>query len=170
MHRGTHLRRVFILCCHSLRNLAFFYACRPGGVVLRAEQFWITTSNNFLDIAILEWCKLFADVRGKHHWSKVVDDRVAFEQGLYEAMTLTSGLFDDYILEIRTYRDKWVAHLDMLERMSIPNLRACQRSTSYLYDFLLRQEGSTGVLADVQFDAKKFYKIFQEEGATVLAR
>jgi hypothetical protein len=170
MNRRQHVRRVAILCCHCLRNLAFFFSGRPNGKQIFTEQFWVTTGNNFLDIAVLEWCKLFVDARGKHHWTKVITDHAAFSTGLFDAMTLTDPFFKEYIEEMRTYRDKFVAHLDFEERMQIPNLRAAQRSTAYLYDYLRAHEDEGNFLIDAPETAGAFYKAFQKEGNRVYTK
>jgi len=63
-------RRVAIVCCAFTRNVAYY---RTGHDVARGlGNFWRTTDGNFLDMAVLEWCKLFADPRGKHYWKKVI--------------------------------------------------------------------------------------------------
>lgn len=35
---------------------------------------------------MLEWCKLFADKKGKHYWGNVVTDKVGFKAGLLKAL------------------------------------------------------------------------------------
>ncbi|WP_424318912.1 hypothetical protein [Candidatus Methylomirabilis sp.] len=37
-------------------------------------QFLVNANGNFLDICVLEWCKLFGDSRAQHHWKKVTSD------------------------------------------------------------------------------------------------
>jgi hypothetical protein len=72
------VRRAAILCVHFMRNLAYYragWAVRVGHsgrsgsshrVLLRNDsQFWRTVNGNCLDACILEWCKLFAEPRGK---------------------------------------------------------------------------------------------------------
>jgi hypothetical protein len=71
MTRRSRVRRLFILCNHFLRNLAFYRTgWRRGGVdqepTLRRKesQFWVNVNGNFIDICALEWCKLFGDKKG----------------------------------------------------------------------------------------------------------
>jgi hypothetical protein len=47
-------------------------------------NFWRAVSGNFIDICVLEWCKLFADPNGKHHWSKIVSDPTSFKTQLLD--------------------------------------------------------------------------------------
>ena len=63
-----------------------------------------------IDIAVLEWCKLFADPKDKHFWKSVIADK-AFELELYSESGGESYLAD-YIKSVRKYRDKFLAHLD----------------------------------------------------------
>lgn len=61
------------------------------------DQFWVNTNGNFLDICVLEWCKLFGDKRGQHYWRKVITDQTAFLAGLLHAVGKTEVEFDAYI-------------------------------------------------------------------------
>ncbi|MDD5472120.1 MAG: hypothetical protein PHP05_09430 [Sideroxydans sp.] len=140
MKRRTFLRRVGILCCHCLLNLAFYNSGWKKGALILKEPFWVNANGNFLDICVLEWCKLFADARGKHHWRKTITDQTQFFEALLQAATLTEIEFDAYIGEMRTYRDKFIAHLDAEETMYPPNLALARTSASFLYDYLLANE------------------------------
>jgi len=77
-----------------------------AGQPFEEDQFWITANGNFLDIAVLEWCKLFVDAKGKHHFSKAFEDGDKFKQELIEKLGLTETQFDDYVGSLKTYRDK----------------------------------------------------------------
>ncbi len=66
MTRRERLRQVKILCCHFLRNLAFYKAGWRKGELIFKDQFWVNANGNFIDVCVLEWCKLFGDKRGQH--------------------------------------------------------------------------------------------------------
>ncbi|MFZ1037522.1 MAG: hypothetical protein ACLPSL_04545 [Smithella sp.] len=144
MTRRKLLRRVFILCCHCLRNLAFYRAGWSNGELILHNDFWITVNGNFMDICVLEWCKLFADPRGKHYWKKVISNLSVFSQGLLQELGISEQELCAYINEVRDYRDKFVAHLDQDEVMTPPVLEVIKNSTSCLYDFLLNHEDEGG--------------------------
>ena len=76
------MRRVALLCCHFLRNLVSYKAGWDGKNIKRKDPFWVTVNGNVLDHCVLEFCNIFADEKGKHHWRKVVTDQGAFEAGL----------------------------------------------------------------------------------------
>jgi hypothetical protein len=139
-------RRVVVqLCCSFLRNLAFFRAGLQGEVqriLLRPPhpqfEFWSEAHVNFLDICVLEWCKLFAKERGsKHHWHRVIDDRDRFEADLYATLNVTADEFADLTDKAKHYRDKFVAHRDEERIMRPPNLDLPKKSAVFLYERLV---------------------------------
>jgi hypothetical protein len=130
-------------------------------------QFWLTATGNFLDIAILEWCKLFAETRGKHFWRKVISHHETFQKGLLAELSLSEKGFDDYLNQIRSYRDKFVAHLDSEDAMYIPPLQIALESTVYLFDYLLKNEETGGCFADAPKGGLDFYEKFFREGTAV---
>src|SRR5271167_5232087 len=72
-------RRGALLCAHFVRNLAYFRAGWNGRQIkFPAAEIWATINSNFLDIAVLEWCKLFADQSAKHGLRKVLADPSPF--------------------------------------------------------------------------------------------
>jgi len=79
--RRDRLRRVVLLCVHFSRNLAYYRAGHDR-LTNASPSFWITIDGNFLDMAVMEWCKLFGDQKGRHSWVKVVTDPSRFEAEL----------------------------------------------------------------------------------------
>src|SRR4051812_44452313 len=158
MNRRTRLRRTGILCMHFVRNAAYYRAFNAAPVARRREQFWRTLNGNFIDICLLEWCKLFGDLNAKHHWSKCVTDAARFCDGLYRAVGLTAEGFESYRLEVRTYRDKFVAHLDELNEIAIPLLTPAFASVKYFYEYLLENEDDGDVFHDAPRDPMARYQ------------
>lgn len=167
MKRTILLRRIGILCCHCLRNIAFYRAGWRGEKLNTNDQFWITANGNFLDIAVLEWCKLFADSRGEHFWRKAISDPEKFFQGLLTNLGLQKSDFEKYITLMREYRDKFVAHLDKKEVMNIPDLKVSIDSTTYLYDYLLEHEEEDDCLSDGPKSGSSFFDRFFNQGSEV---
>lgn len=143
---AERLRRAALLCLHCLANLAYFRATREAIDVekIAANDFNIRIANNFLDTGILEWCKLFADHNAKHFWRRVLagDNTVheAWKQGLMAHIGLIGQPFADYVGEMKTYRDKFIAHLDEQRSMHIPDLDPAIKATQYLYQRLVELE------------------------------
>ena len=100
MTRRERLRRVVILCASFARNVAYFRAGQSQtGSAARAPShacsaFWTQVSANFLDISVLEWCKLLGDERDKHFWRNVVTDPAGFEASLLANLGMTASDFD----------------------------------------------------------------------------
>jgi len=164
MNRRTRLRRTGILCMHFVRNAAYYRAFNAAPVPRRREQFWRTINGNFIDVCMLEWCKLFGDLKAQHHWSKCVTDTARFLAGLYEHIGLSEAEFEAYRLEVREYRDKFVAHLDELNQMQIPQLQPALDSVRYLYQYMLEHEDDADAFHDAPRNADTRYQQHLREG------
>lgn len=167
MPRKQYLRRVATLCLYCLRHMAYYRAGWHRGSLIIRTQFWVAVNGNFIDICVLEWCKLFGDLRGKHYWEKAISDPKAFKAGLFQDLEMTEAEFSAYVLEMRTYRDKYVAHLDSVARFSIPKLDIAKKSVVYLYNYLLSREDQGGYFDDAPRDPPRFYQSALKEGLAV---
>ncbi len=160
--RKTLVRRAAILCVSFTRNFAFYKAgWEDFGLTLLQPThpqaaFWRQTNANFIDLCALEWCKLLGDKEviegkkanyGKHSWRVVVTDAPAFESKMYSDLGTNKAAFDRKIEEIRAYRDKFVAHLDMAESARIPIFDGlAQSAVSFYLDYIASNEALPGVL------------------------
>ncbi len=169
MNRRARLRRTGLLCLHCLRNLAFLRAAHDARQRWAAQQFWVTAHNNFLDIAVLEWCKVFGDRRAKHDWRKVVTDQELFFTSLLDHLQLTDGLFEEYINEMRTYRDKFIAHLDEEDRMNIPNMAPATKSAQFLYRWLIEKEDNCNAFWDAPLNPVTYFRAFMSQARSTYA-
>ena len=138
-------RRIAILCCNFMRNLAFHRAGLQDEVreYLRNRnhpqgEFWIQGHGNFLDTCALDWCKLFTDYKGEHHWHRVVDenDRRRFKKDLYTTPGVGGAEFNKTMNEVKDYRDQFVAHLDKKRTMILPAFEVARQATVFLYERL----------------------------------
>jgi hypothetical protein len=109
-------------------------------------------------MAVLEWCKLFAARKAKHYWRKLVGHPENFMVGLLQYLEMTEAGFDAFIAGIRTYRDKFVAHLDDEPTMNIPNMIPAIESAQYLYQWLLEQENDCDAFPDAPPDSIAYYR------------
>jgi hypothetical protein len=164
MTRKQLLRRAGIICCHFLRNLAFYKAGWRKGVFVSREQFWINANGNFLEICVLEWCKIFGNKSDRYYYEKIVSDKVRFYRGLLCFVGCEKKDFESYVKELKKYRDKFVAHLDVEKIMYIPDLRMARKSISYFYIYLLTHEEVDGCFSDAPSKMSKFYRHFLKLG------
>jgi hypothetical protein len=137
------VRRTVILCGNCLRNIAFYRAGWRRSKFRVTRQFWIAANGAFVDFAILDWCKLFAEPDGKHRWSKAVTDRTGFAAALNSRLRLTESEFSAYINTLKHPRNKFIAHLDAEPMMTLPRLRAARTSAAFLYDYLLTEPSTS---------------------------
>lgn len=156
MNRSERIRKAGIVCCHCIRNSAYYRAGTNQQESWKNEDFWRNTNSNFLDIAVLEWCKLFADKKGNHYWKKVVTDPTNFMSGLLTSLNMSQMDFDSYIEKCKFYRDKFLAHLDAELVMHIPDLTVAINSAIYTHGLLVQENPS--VLCDGPSDLAEFYR------------
>ena len=52
------------------------------------DSFWRTLNSNFLEICVLEWCKLFGDHKDKYHWENIMDDPSKFKQEMFHELNI----------------------------------------------------------------------------------
>jgi hypothetical protein len=129
-----------------MRNLAFHRAGRQDEVqanLLKPNNpqgaFWTQVHGNFFDTSVLDWCKLFADRNGKHHWRRVVDNPDRFEADLYTTLGVTAETFAELVKKANNYRDKFVAHLDEERVMLLPALEMAKGAVVFLHGRLVQQ-------------------------------
>ncbi|WP_205711093.1 hypothetical protein, partial [Burkholderia cepacia] len=127
-------------CCHCVRNIAYYrmgFVNEDGsGALKQHTQFGATVNGNMLDIAVLEWCKLFADRNAVHHWKRVIRDdteRQRFLGDMLQDAATSPNDWKRYLDTVRVYRDKFVAHLDDLDEMHTPSLAIALKCVLFLY-------------------------------------
>jgi len=156
-----------ILCRHCLRNIAFYKTGRQDGGPILKSEFWANVNGNFMDICVLEWCKLFGEEKGKHYWKNVISEPDVFFKDLLKDTNTTENGLKACKKEFRKYRDKFVAHLDSDRTMHIPHLGLAQKSTLYLYDYLLANEDDGEYFYGFPRNASKLYQHYLEMGESV---
>ena len=167
MNRRDRLRRVLLLSCSCVRNIAYYHGLRVDERPGLDTPFWRTIHNDFIDTCVLEWCKLFGDPKARHHWSKVVEDAATFATELERATRLSSSEFDEYRLRMRAYRDKFLAHLDSQHVMEIPHLTLARESVACYHDAVVRAGGIL-VARGFPTDIVEFYDACYEEAKSAV--
>lgn len=159
---AERVRRVALLTRYCIDNIASYragWATDSNGErhVVVQRNFWIRANGNFLDIAVSEWCKVFADKKSKHHFARVVPEPATLLAGLTTALGMDEAAYGALIAGVREYRDKFVAHLDDLRVMNVPAMQPLLDSAIFLYDTLCTNEATVVHLTGLQPDAKEFY-------------
>jgi len=163
MNQRDRVQGVDLLCYHCTRNVAYYRAGWTDGVFVSNDDFWINANSNFLDISVLEWCKLFGEWNGKHHWKQVVPKPATFLHDLCEGIDVTEDVFNAHRNEMKTYRNKFVAHLDAGRQMRIPSLTMVVDSAVFLGD-LVRNEYQEFLPDDALPNLRSYYEERFEHG------
>ncbi len=157
-------RRQAILSCAIIRNIAFYYA----GWITEDDQGRLkddtdlgrTINSNFIDVAVLEWSKLFVDREASHHWRRFVqgtEARTAFRTRLLAAIGLDLPAWEQYHADVKTYRDRFIAHLDDDEVMIPPRLRVALDSTVFFYEHLVSNAPAGASAGRLPHDSRAYY-------------
>ena len=102
-------------------------------------NFWRVMYGNLLDVAVVEWCKLFGSDNEHHqhvHWKNVFRDQEGFRAGLLRHVGVTRKAWHAYWNEMKTYRDMSAAHLDSNRRTKVrrfTELGQALTSSAYYY-------------------------------------
>lgn len=134
-------------------------------------NFWRIILGSQLDVAVLEWCKVFGSHGEETHWKKVVpaEEQEAYKAGLLFELRCTAEQWKSYWEDMKSYRDSLVAHhIDGHEIENYPDLTAALASAAYHYRYLLpliRQ------LDDVIYpdDLAAYQSSFQQQAAQIAA-
>lgn len=155
----AQLRKVIILCCRFARNLAFYRVGqypRWHDTLLSQDHpqasFWRQANANFLDVAVLEWCKLLGDQNGKYYWKRIVSNKTEFESQLLRELQTDACGFRAEVDAMRCYRDKFVAHLDKLNVMNIPKLECAKTAIWFYHRHIVTSEIKGDDLAGISAD------------------
>ncbi len=125
-------RRAAFLCCHFARNFAYYSVFRKS-LDLGKEGFWLTVHGNFIDVCVLEWCKLFGNRNGKYHWKNTLSDPGKFRSELLRTHGIDEAALEKLWNEVKSYRDDFVAHLEEQETTVIPNMNVAYLLVEFYY-------------------------------------
>jgi hypothetical protein len=106
-----------------------------------ALNFWRVIHGDELDIAVLEWCKIFGTNTEPTHWKAIVpdSDQTRFRSDLLAALGIDEQTWTDYWHQMKAYRDNLVAHHIVAEKFHYPVLDLALRSSYFYYEYLIKQ-------------------------------
>lgn len=173
MPRELRLRRVMICCCAVIRNVAYYKSGWSESGPLFAGNIERTISGNFMDVAVLEWCKMFGEPRHEpQHWQRVIssiEKRQEFMRGLLAALDQQKSDWRSARKHCLSYRNDFAAHLGSEPTMNIPTLDPVWKSAAFYYDFLRESEMPSAQPSDIlEFyqectqDGRAYYRRFVE--------
>lgn len=138
-HDKDRARAQLFRLAYIVRNIAYYRSLAVYCDSLD-QNFWIFAFNNFFDMSVLEWCKVFGSRGESTHWAGVVRDEEAFRSDMLMELKLTHNEWVSYWKEMKHYRDFSVAHHTKDPRFTkYPRLDTALRSTFFLYGHLVNQ-------------------------------
>jgi hypothetical protein len=171
LSRRERLRRVALLCCEFMRNLAYYRTGFPGEP-REPREFWVTVNGNFLDQCVLVWGKLIGDRKAQHHWANIVSDPGNFEPELLRHLKFDAEAFKKYRDSVHEYRDRFVAHLDAERVMTPPKLDPAKLSVEFYYSYIAKKEVKPSDLSGLpanEAELREYYDARAAEAAHVYA-
>lgn len=134
-------------------------------------NFWRIQQGNTLDVAVLEWCKLFGsddEVNQQIHWKNIFSDTDGFREGLFSHLGFNQKAWNSYWKSMKGYRDQHVAHLDFKRRdiKNYPNLEYAEASATYYYSRLIHELRQMGECRFPE-DLSVYYKNFLEQAKVI---
>jgi len=105
-----------------------------------ALNFWRVIYGNLLDVAVLEWCKIFGTNAEPAHWKKIVTDHDAFQKDLLALLKIDKATWTMYWDELKNYRNKSIAHhCKEGGPENYPKLDLALESSYYYYAYLIKE-------------------------------
>lgn len=154
-----------VICYSIIRNIAFYRAgwttAENGNKQLVLDDdFWRTVNGNFLEMAALNWCKLFFDRGGKHHWKCIlpVEHHEAFREKLLSSNSLTEEDYREKSKLIGDYRNKHLAHADHRTKLFYPETELLLKSAEVLLNTLTTIPDLSRHIIGAYSNAEQYYE------------
>lgn len=110
------------------------------------QNFWTLIFNNFLDFAVLEWCKIFGARSEPTHWTKLITDHDKFRDDLLKRVGLSVDEWKTYRDSIKDYRDNFVSHHQKNPNVTqYPKFDYALTATFYYYERLIKELRMLGI-------------------------
>lgn len=142
LSKQERLRRLILVCCSALRNFAYYRTGWDGGRAQFHGELLKTANGNFVDMGVMEWCKLYGDNDQNYHWSMMlpdVDHRRRFKLGLLEHLGCGRADWNTYQRDVIAYRNNFLAHLNDHRKFKVPKLEVAIASTVYYAEFMIAE-------------------------------
>jgi hypothetical protein len=164
LQESVRVRRTLFLAMQCLGNIAGYRAgwieCDGKDRLRVNRDFWIRLNGNFLDMATLDWCKLFADKSNAYHWSKIFKSKSIWKTELSRHTDVPMNEMKGHVRRILTYRNKYVAHLDPPDEIVYyPRTDFMLKSASFLYDQIRCSDETGEFVRDFTSAAGDWYQL-----------
>ncbi len=142
---------IVILSLDLAENCIGNLACYSAGWKVENSQrqlinnndFWKRANGNFLDMATIEWCKLFLDKNknksdfAECNWKNIFKNHDEWRSDLLTNMSISLGDFEKAGKSILDYRNKYLAHRERSSKdLFYPRTDFMLQSTLHLHKML----------------------------------
>lgn len=126
-----------------VRNYATYTTINEKYDDLSESNFWRITYNSTLDIAVIDWCKLFGARKETTHYARCEERGIAdIETQVLSVCNVTMSDYEKMHESIVDYRNKSAAHIDLKDwRLNIPYLSKAIEVTYASYDIFSQKCG-----------------------------
>lgn len=136
-----HFEEILNIIFSVIRNVCIHRAINQNGPM--EQNFWRVTSGSAMDVAVVDWCKIFGNdvpTSNPSHWKNVLSsaDHAAFRSELY-LLAGSEAKWLAYWAGMKNYRDTMAAHLDEVNKRpaKFPHFDLALDSATAYYDRLM---------------------------------
>ncbi len=132
-------------------------------------NFWRLVLGNQLDIAVLEWCKVFGSHAEATHWKNVVPvtEHDQYRIDLLTSLGVNADDWSSYWEEMKEYRDNLVAHhIEAAKVPNYPKLDLALHSSFFHYKYVI---GKLRALNETRYpnDLQAYYGAFEAQAREI---
>ncbi|MBF3882713.1 hypothetical protein ISG07_04815 [Burkholderia pseudomallei] len=135
-------------------------------------DFWRIIQGGTLDLAVIEWCKLFGNRDEDTHWTQLIPetDHNKFRSDLRAAVGMNEAGWDKYWHSMMAYRNEVAAHHDLDPGTShYPSFDVALEAVYHYYNTYLFSEWAIKPQTKYPPDMREYAKGYQEELRKVAA-
>ncbi len=144
------------MCRDFIREISYHRAMLPYTDNLRTN-IWIYTFNNYIDMAVLNWCHLFGNNSDDLHWMRVIEDADTFRDNFLKIVGLNFDEWKAYRKTIKDYRNKDVAHIEVRPETTVPEMDIAITATCIYYSAALEELKTFGNYEALPADLGGYY-------------
>jgi len=139
-----------------VRNYATYTAIHNDFERLSQSNFWRITYNATLDIAVIDWCKLFGGYKETTHYRNCTERGINdFAAQVLSVCKIIEPEYGSLHSSIIKYRDKAAVHIDLDDwRLDIPYLKKAIDVTYASFDIFTQNCGLQDLDLRMEFDAQ----------------
>lgn len=169
IEREKLLRRVALKCRDVVLQLSYHRAINKQRSPLNFNlNFWICTYNNTIDMAVLDWGHLFGNEKDDLHWKNVANDVDKFRTELLSEIELPLEKWVTYWEEVKNYRDKSVAHIEMRPSSNIPEMTIALKATCFYYSHCFYEIKKLGDYSQWPEDLFDYYQRSLDQSVEII--